>query len=492
MTSQTRTDQMSDTPNTASYPEVRQFIGGMWRPGGDGVAADICDPATGNAIGKLPKASQTDLEDATRAAEAGFEIWRKVPAVERSALLNRAAAILRDEAETNAVTITLENGKTLAEARGEALWCADTFEWFAAEALRAYGRVLPSRTAVSRQLVLQAPIGPVAAFTPWNFPANLVARKVAPALAAGCSIVLKPSEETPAASMALARALQAAGLPDGVFNIVMGDPAFISEHLLRSPVIRKISITSSVPVGRQVARLAGEMLKPCTLELGGHAPAIVFDDVDVDAVARVCAQAKLRNTGQVCTSPTRFLVQEGIYDRFTASMVREMESIVVGPGLDPTSRMGPLANERRVDAMLDLVAKARDAGGKILTGGERIGNIGNFFAPTVIADLPTSAEAMNVEPFGPVALLSTFTTPEQAIAEANRLPYGLAAYAMTGSAQRAMMVSEELEAGGIGINTFSVVPVEAPFGGIKDSGYGYEGGAEGLAGYQHSKFVNHE
>jgi succinate-semialdehyde dehydrogenase/glutarate-semialdehyde dehydrogenase len=340
-------------------------------------------------------------------------------------------------------------------------------------------------------MVLPQPLGPVAAFTPWNFPSLLPARKIAPALAAGCTMVMKPSEETPVSALALAAVLAEAGLPSGVLNMVMGVPQDISEHLIASPIIRKITFTGSVPVGKQLARLAAEGVKPCTLELGGHSAALIFADAEMDRAVATCVQGKTRNAGQVCTSPTRFLVHESIHDEFVKRFAKALGDVVIGPGNAPSSQMGPLANGRRVEAMEQLVKDATSAGGELYAGGERLGNTGNFFRPTILVDTPVSAGPMCVEPFGPVALVSRFSRAEDAIAEANRLPYGLAAYAFTQSAATAVTVSEELDAGGIGINSFAVSHVEAPFGGIKESGIGYEGGSEGLAAFMHQKYVHH-
>lgn len=477
--------------STEIYPIPQLFIAGEWRFGGDGSAGSVRNPATGEAIADIPRASRQDLDDALASSAAGFELWRRKPAIERGAILRRAADILRQRAQGLARLTTIEQGKTISESVMEFMLSAEAIDWFAAEGLRANGRVLPPRLPGARQLVIPQPLGPVAAFTPWNFPAILPARKIAAALAAGCSVIIKPSEETPASTIALAQAFADAGLPAGVLNVVFGVPSDVSGHLIRSEVIRKVTFTGSTPVGRQLASIAAEGLKPCTLELGGHAPVLVFDDADLEKTVATCIMGKTRNAGQVCTSPTRFIVQEGIHDEFVRLYGEAMDRVVVGPGLDPSNEMGALANNRRFEAMEELVSDAISSGARLVAGGRRVHAQGNFWQPTLIADVPVSAQAMRVEPFGPLALVTKFRTGEEALTEANRLPYGLAAYAFTSSAATAAMVGDELQAGGIGINSFAVSQIEAPFGGTKDSGYGTEGGQEGLEAFMHPKYVNH-
>jgi len=477
-------------PNTA-YPAPMQFVDGCWRPGGAGVMGVVTNPATDEVIAEVPRASRQDLDDALDAAQRAFGSWRHTPPQERGAVLRRAAQLLRERAPAIALRMTLEQGKTLAESRLEVELSAEAFDWYAAEGLRANGRVIPSRVRGARQMVLPQPLGPIAAFTPWNFPALLPARKIAPALAAGCTVVMKPSEETPSSALALAQALSDAGLPAGVLNMVLGDPADVSSNLIASPVIRKVTFTGSTAVGRTLARLAADGVKPCTLELGGHAPVLVFNDADLDRTVATCLIGKTRNAGQVCTSPTRFLVQEGIHDRFVAAFAQALDRLVVGDGAASESQMGALANQRRLAAMDELVTEAVDAGAKVVAGGKRIGTRGSFFRPTLLADTPAQARAMQVEPFGPLALASKFESLEEGIARANQAPYGLAAYAFTRSAETAVAVSEGLEGGGIGINSFAVSHIEAPFGGLKDSGYGHEGGSEGMEAFMHQKYVHH-
>ncbi len=472
------------------YPALQLLVAGEWIDASARETLAVVNPATDQTLGALPMATADDLDRAVEAAAGAFKAWRAINALERGAVLKRAAAIIRANLDRDAVTLTLEQGKPLAQARVELASSADWFEWYAEEARRSYGRVIPARLPGGRVEVVREPVGPVAAFAPWNFPASQMARKLAAALAAGCPVIAKPAEETPGAALAIARALVEAGLPKGALSVVFGVPSEVSARLIAAPAIRKVSFTGSTAVGRLIAGQAAAGLKRVTLELGGHAPVIVFDDVDPEAAARACAVAKLRNAGQVCTSPTRFLVQDKIHDRFVDALGRAMAATTVGDGLDPGVEMGPLANPRRIEAMRVLAAYAVAAGGRLLTGGERIGNVGNFWAPTLIADAPPQARVMNEEPFGPLALTHRFTEPEAALAEANRLPYGLAAYAFTRDAARAQLVRGGIESGLVGLNTFSVTWPETPFGGVKDSGYGSEGGSEGLEAYLVTKLVS--
>lgn len=479
-----------ETPHI-NYPAPLLYIAGEWRTGGGGTCGEVRNPANGHVLAAVPRASEQDLDDALAASQKAFELWRHKSAIERSAVLRRTADLIRERCSALARLMTLEQGKTLAESVTEITGAAEVFDWYSAEALRAYGRVIPARLPGARQLVLQQPLGPVAAFTPWNFPAALPARKIAAALAAGCTVVIKPSEETPASTIGIAQALHDAGLPAGALNVVFGVPAEVSTHLIRSEVIRKIHFTGSTAVGRQLALLAAEGVKPCTLELGGHAPVLVFDDADLGRAVATCIQGKTRNAGQVCTSPTRFIVQDGIHDEFVQRYGEAMDSVVVGSGLDASSQMGALANERRLSAVEGLVADAVSKGGRLVAGGRRAHSSGYFMRPTLVADVPPHANAMQVEPFGPIALVSRFSTLEQGLAEANRLPFALAAYAFTTSAATAVAVGDELQAGGVAINNFAVSHVEAPFGGMKDSGYGIEGGPEGLSAFMRPKYIHH-
>jgi succinate-semialdehyde dehydrogenase/glutarate-semialdehyde dehydrogenase len=470
-----------------AYPNTQLYIDGAWRDGSRDTA--VINPANEAEIGRLALAGEAELSLAADAAARGFKAWRKVSSYERSKLMRRAAQNIRDRAEQIAAIMTMEQGKPFGEARIETLSAADIIEWFAEEGRRTYGRVIPSRTDAVRQIVTREPVGPVAAFTPWNFPINQAVRKVSAALASGCSVVLKGPEETPASCAALVQAYVDAGLPAGVLNLVFGVPADVSKYLIAHPAIRKISFTGSTPVGKLLASLAGEHMKRVTMELGGHAPAIVFKDADIPRAAKMLASAKFRNAGQVCISPTRFLVEEDVYDEFVQHFVATASAVKVGNGLDDGVQMGPLANGRRLEAMERLVADAREHGAKVLTGGERIGREGYFFAPTVLTDVPMSARIMTEEPFGPIAPIASFKSYDEVIAEANRLPYGLAAYAYTSSAATSAALSDDIESGMLSINHHGLALPETPFGGVKDSGYGSEGGSEAMEAYLVTKFV---
>jgi succinate-semialdehyde dehydrogenase/glutarate-semialdehyde dehydrogenase len=471
------------------YPSTQLFIDGAWTAAAGGETIDVVNPATGETIGTVAHARQPDLDRALEAAHRGFDTWRQISAFERSKIMRRAADLMRARADEIARVMTMEQGKPLAEAKGETLAAADVIDWFAEEARRAYGRVIPARAPGVYQLVVKEPVGPVAAFTPWNFPINQVVRKLSAGLAAGCSIIVKAPEETPAAPAALIRAYADAGVPAGVIGLVYGVPAEISEYLIPHPIIRKISFTGSTSVGKHLAALAGAHMKRVTMELGGHAPAIVFDDADIDVASRVLAANKFRNAGQVCVSPTRFLVQEDAYEDFVGKFVALAQAQKVGDGLEAGTTMGPLANARRVQAMEGFIADARRHGAEVRTGGNRIGNKGNFFEPTVITNVPREARVMNEEPFGPLAIVNTFRSFDDVVEEANRLPFGLAAYAYTRSAKTAQAIAASVETGMISINHHGLALPEVPFGGVKDSGYGSEGGSEAIEAYLNAKFV---
>jgi succinate-semialdehyde dehydrogenase / glutarate-semialdehyde dehydrogenase len=471
-----------------TYSDTQLFIDGRWRNGA-AEKLSVLNPATGEVIGALAHASRDDLDEALIAAERGFQQWRRVGVLERSQLMRRAAALLRERNEIIARLMTMEQGKPLGESRVEAAGAADTIEWFAEESRRSYGRIVPSRASNITQLVVKEPVGPVAAFTPWNFPLNQAVRKVSAALAAGCSVILKGPEETPASCAALVAVFADAGLPAGVLNLVFGIPAEISSYLIPHSTIKKISFTGSTVVGKQLAALAGSHMKRVTMELGGHAPAIVFGDADVGQAIKVLAGSKFRNAGQVCVAPTRFLVHDSVYQSFVDGFVSAAEKLQVGNGLDAGVTMGPLANGRRVEAMEALTADAVTHGATVLTGGERIGNRGNFFKPTVLADIPLKARVLNEEPFGPMAAISRFQSYESVVKEANRLPYGLAAYAYTTSAKTMADIGRDIESGMVSINHHGLALPELPFGGIKDSGYGSEGGTEAMEAYLNTKLV---
>ena len=471
------------------YESLALYIDGEFIQGGGRVEQPVLDPATGNTIGQLPHATRADLDRALAAAERAFATWRHVSPMERSAILRKVGQLSRERAKDIGRNITLDQGKPLAEAVGEVLRCADHCDWHAEECRRIYGRVIPPRTPNVRQFVLREPIGVCAAFTPWNFPYNQAIRKIAAAIGAGCTIVIKGAEDAPSAVVAIARLFHEAGLPPGVLNVVWGVPHEVSEHLIASPIVRKVSFTGSVPVGKQLAALAGSHMKRITMELGGHSPVIVCADADVERAATMLSAMKFSNAGQVCVSPTRFFIQEPAWDRFMARFTELSRAIKVGPGLEADTRMGPLAHARRVTAMAEFVEDAAARGARIETGGERLGDIGNFFAPTVIAAPPDDARIMQAEPFGPIAACVPFKDLDEALRRANSLPYGLSSYAFTSNTRSALQIQNGLEAGMVNINHFGQALPETPFGGIKDSGMGSEGGTETFDGYLVTKFV---
>lgn len=471
------------------YPEIRLHVAGEWRGARSGETLPIMNPATGEEIGRVPKAGTADLDEALEAAERGFKAWRKVSAFERSKILRKAGDLMRERAEETARILTMEQGKPLVEAKGETLAAADVIDWFAEEGKRAYGRVIPARGDGVMQLVIREPVGPVAAFTPWNFPINQAVRKVSAALATGCSVILKGPEETPASCAALIQCYLDAGVPGDVIGLVFGVPSEISEYLIPHPIIRKVTFTGSTAIGKLLAGLAGQHMKRVTMELGGHAPAIVFKDADLDKAVKLLTGHKFRNAGQVCVSPTRFLVHDSVLEEFTDKFVAATKQLKVGNGLDADTTMGPLAHDRRVSAVEGFVQDATANGAELRTGGSRIGNQGYFFEPTVITNVPLSARIMNEEPFGPIASINGFSDDEAAFEEANRLPYGLAAYAYTRSTDIAEKLASRVESGMISINHLGLALPEVPFGGIKDSGYGSEGGSEAIDAYLNTKFV---
>jgi len=472
-----------------TYPDVQLLIDGKWQPSLSGKTIPVLDPATDEQIGTVAWASKEDLDLALSAAAEAFKKWSRRSAYDRCRIMRKAADLLRERADSIAWIMTREQGKPLVQSRMEVLGAADTIEWFAEEGRRAYGQVIPPRSPDVIQMTMKLPVGVVAAFTPWNFPINQIVRKLSAALTTGCTIIVKAPEETPASPAELIRCFVDAGVPEGVVNLVYGVPSEISEYLIPHPVVRKITFTGSTPVGKQLAALAGLHMKRATMELGGHAPVIITGDADIKKAVSVMSTSKFRNAGQVCVSPTRFLVEQNVADEFLDGFSTAAKAIRVGNGLDPETEMGPLANERRIPALESLIADATERGGKLVTGGNRIGNQGNFFEPTVLADVPTSARIMNEEPFGPVAVINRFSDLDEAIAEANRLPFGLAAYAFTGSDRTATRLGLEIESGMLTINHLGLALPEVPFGGIKDSGYGTEGGSEAIEAYLETRFV---
>jgi succinate-semialdehyde dehydrogenase/glutarate-semialdehyde dehydrogenase len=472
-----------------TYTALELFIDGRFLSGQGRVTEPVFDPATGRPIADLPHASAADLDAALDAAARAFPAWSATTASERAKVLRRAADLIRARIETIATVMTLEQGKPVAESRGEIAYAADVIEWYAEEGRRTYGRVVPSRVPGVVMTVTHEPVGPVAAFTPWNFPALTPCRKIGGALAAGCTLVLKAAEEVPGTAVEIARAFADAGLPAGVLNLVFGKPAEVSAHLIASPAIRKVSFTGSTAIGKHLMALCAHDLKRTTMELGGHGPVVVFDDVDVEATAELAATAKYRNAGQVCISPTRFFVQEAAYDRFVARFTDVAKGLKLGAGLKAGVQMGPLANPRRIQAMEAIVQDVRDRGGKVETGGARRGNAGWFYAPTVVTGIGDDALVMTEEPFGPVAPIVPFADFDEVVRRANSLPYGLAAYAFSTSARRIADIGAALKAGMVGLNTLAVSNPETPFGGVRDSGHGQEGGVEGLQAYLDVKFT---
>jgi len=462
-----------------NYPELRMIIDGEAVSAGHRRTQTIVNPATGAVLGALPLADAADLDRALDAARRGFRLWRDALPQQRAAVLAGAARLLLERQETIARTATLEEGKTLAETRIEVAMCSGLFSFYAGECQRVYGRQLV-RPAGMRSAVTFEPVGPVAAFAPWNFPIGNPGRKLGAPIAAGCSVILKAAEEAPASALAVLQCLLDAGLPKEVGQAVFGVPDEVSRHLLGSPIIRKLSFTGSTVVGKHLMKLAAEDCKRTTMELGGHGAVLVFDDVDVDQVLNTMVTSKFRNAGQVCVSPTRFIVQQGVFERFRDGFVQRARALRVGNGLDDGVQMGPMANPRRPDAMDRLIGGAVTAGARLHTGGERIGKQGFFYAPSVLSEIPLTTAIMNEEPFGPVALINRFEKEEDMIAEANRLPYGLAAYSWTNDARRQKRLAREVETGMFCINTTMLGGPDTPFGGVKWSGHGHEDGPEGV------------
>ncbi len=471
------------------YEQLALYIDGEFISGEGRRTQDVINPATLEVLGQLPHATEADLDRALAAAQRAFESWKKTSPMERSTILRKVATMSRERAKEIGRNMTLDQGKPLAEAVGEVSSCAEHADWHAEECRRIYGRVIQPRNSDVRQFVVREPIGVCAAFTPWNFPYNQAIRKIAAALGAGCTVVLKGPEDSPSAVMAIARMFHEAGLPKGCLNIVWGEPAKISDYLIRSPIVRKVSFTGSVPVGKQLAALAGAHMKRVTMELGGHSPVLVFDDADIDRAAEMLARFKLRNAGQVCVSPTRFYVQNGAYEQFLARFTEVLKSIKVGDGMEAGTEMGPLAHERRVPAMSAFVEDAKKHGGKVVLGGGPLDRKGFFFAPTIVTDIPDDSMLMTEEPFGPVAPIVRFTDTDEVLRRANSLPFGLSSYVFTNSLKTATKVSNGLEAGMVNINHFGSALAETPFGGIKDSGIGSEGGQETFDGYLVTKFI---
>jgi succinate-semialdehyde dehydrogenase/glutarate-semialdehyde dehydrogenase len=472
------------------YSELGLYIDGAWKKSGGGKGEDVINPATEKPLARLPHASKAELDEALESAKKGFAVWKNTSAYDRSKILRKAADLMRERHDAISKIMVMEQGKVYVEARAEVMTSADIIDWYAEEGRRSYGRIVPGRAKNTRQLVIQEPVGVVAAFTPWNFPVLTPARKIGGALAAGCSLILKASEETPGACVEMVKCFADAGLPAGVLNLVFGVPAEVSEHLLAKDAVKKISFTGSIPVGKHLAALAAKGMKRTTMELGGHSPVVVFGDADPEKAADTIAAFKYRNAGQVCISPTRFYVQEDVYKKFLNRFTEYAKAIKVGDGLEKGITMGPMANSRRIDAMDSFVADAKNRGGKIATGGARRGNQGYFYEPTVITDVPDDSKVMTQEPFGPLAPVVTFKTFDEVVQRANSLEFGLAAYAFTTSNATAAAIGDAIESGMVGINSIAVSTPETPFGGVKESGHGSEGGIEGLGAYLNTKFIS--
>jgi succinate-semialdehyde dehydrogenase/glutarate-semialdehyde dehydrogenase len=468
--------------------DLKLFIDGVWKSGEGREAHAVVNPVDAQPIAELPFATKADLEEALAASERAWPEWRSTDVEKRAAILHKTASLLRERAEHIGRIMTQEQGKPLAESRSEVLASAQLFDWYAEDAKRDYGRTLV-RPAGQISRVIRQPVGPVATFSPWNFPVYLLAKKVAAALATGCTVISRPPHETPGCCTELFRALHDAGIPAGVAQLLHGDADLISRTLIASRTIRKVSFTGSTNVGKHLMRLCADSMTRVTMELGGHAPVLIFDDCDLEKTLDMVVPQKFRNAGQVCVSPTRFYVQSGIYDAFVKGFAERTARVKVGNGLEDGVKMGPLANSRRPDAVETLVQDAKAKGARVLAGGER-GDGGFFFQPTLLADVPNEANIMNDEPFGPVAVSRPFDTFEEAIEQANRLPYGLAAFAFTENGRRANLIGDLVESGMVGINTFAISGADTPFGGVKDSGFGSEGGKEGLESYQVVKAVH--
>jgi succinate-semialdehyde dehydrogenase / glutarate-semialdehyde dehydrogenase len=471
------------------YPELRLLVDNEWRTSPAGTP--VVDPATEQVLAEVPHASVADIDDALAAGERGFQTWRRMPPADRGLIIHEAARLLRERSAYVATVITREMGKPLREALAEIDTAVGILDWNAEEGRRTYGRVIPGPQR-RRQLVLQEPIGPVAAFAPWNAPLITPSRKISSALAAGCSVVIKPAEETPGVALCLAAAFLDAGVPAGVLNMVFGHPAQISRQLLGSPVIRAVTFTGSTAAGRSLASMAAANMKRSVMELGGHAPVVVCGDAEPEAVAAGAARAAYRNAGQVCTSPTRFFVDRRIYDRFVESLTGRVGALRVGSGLSDATDIGPVATLRRVEAIESLVGDAVAHGAEVTTGGRRLPGPGYFWEPTVLAAVNDECRISRVEPFGPLVTVAAFDTVDSAIERANSTPFGLAGYVFTHDAAAVRRLSAELECGAIAVNHWQVSGPETPFGGQKDSGFGSEGGIEGITAFQQLKFVSEQ
>ncbi len=473
------------------YENIELFINGDWCNASDGATKPVTCPASEDVIGSIAVAADDDINRALSAAKDGFDVWRKTGTWDRAAKIRKVADLIRERQSVIARLMSLETGKPLAESMGETGAAADQFEWYSEETKRIYGQIIEARTSDSRMAVIYQPVGVVAAFSAWNFPALLPARKIAAALGAGCAIIIKPAGETPASCAALIQACHDAGIPPGVVNMLTGNSGQIAEKLIRSPIVRKVSVTGSVPVGKQILSLAAEGVKKVSMELGGHGPVLVFDDFDAEKAAEICAPTKFRNCGQVCISPTRFYVHENSYEKFASRFAEIANSLKIGRGLDDGVQIGPMANKRGLETIQKMTQDALDRGAELLAGGKRPAgfNKGYFVEPTVLGRVPDDALVMTEEPFGPIAPITTFTDYDEVIARANSLPFGLAGYVFSNNLTTATRAYEDLELGMVGVNEMLLATAEAPFGGVKESGMGREGGSLGMHDYLDPKYV---
>jgi succinate-semialdehyde dehydrogenase / glutarate-semialdehyde dehydrogenase len=473
------------------YRDLNLFIRGNWRPASDKATRVVTDPATEDAIGTIAAATEADIDDALAAAKEGFAIWRRTGTWDRAAKIRRVADLIRERVDEIATLMSMETGKPLGEARGETNAAADQFEWYSEETKRIYGQIIEARTSDSRMAVIHQPVGVVAAFSAWNFPALLPARKIAAALGAGCSIIIKPAGETPASCAALVQACHDAGIPQGVVNMVTGNSQQIAERLIRSPIVRKVSVTGSVPIGKQILALAAEGVKKVSMELGGHGPVVVFGDYDARKAAEICAPTKFRNCGQVCISPTRFYVHEGSYEAFSSRFAEIASSLKIGAWSEDGVQVGPMANARGLKTIQEMTEDAVARGAELLAGGKVPDGVnrGFFWEPTVLGHVPDDALVMNEEPFGPIAPITTFRDYDEVMERANALPFGLAGYVFSNDLSIATRAYEDLEVGMVGVNEMLLATAEAPFGGIKESGMGREGGSLGIHDYLDPKYV---
>lgn len=473
------------------YELKGQYIDGKWKNSTDGKQVTVINPSTEQVIGTCCSASIEDTQAAILSAEAGLSVWAEYTPWERSNIIRRVADLMRERIEANALITVLETGKPLAQAQGEWTIAVEQFEWYAEETKRIYGRTVQSRLADAHIRIDHSPVGVVAAFPAWNFPVALSARKIAPALAAGCSVICRPSSETPASVAAIIDCCHDAGVPAGVVSLLVGSASTTSPVLLQSPIVRKISLTGSTPLGKQLAGEAAETLKKVTMELGGHSPCIIYDDADVDAAINAAVKTKFANCGQVCVSPNRFFVQSAVFEQFTTGFAEQTAKLIVGNVLEIDAQVGPLRTSKRLEEVDALVRDAIERGAQVLTGGQRVEcEQGYFYQPTVLINVPNEALLMREESFGPVAVINSFNDQQEVIKQANDTDYGLAAYVWSQSLHRATTTAAKIESGMVGVNTFALASAETPFGGIKESGYGREGGSEGIKEYLNTKYTH--